>query len=745
MDRRNFIKTTAAAGASATLAGCGNPETQLIRFIPEEPLFPGIATWKPSICPLCSAGCGLHVRVMDGEAEVVRNGEKGLLKMGLAKKLEGNPQHPISHGKLCARGQAGIQLTYHPDRIRQPLRRTGPRGSGPFQEISWDDAMADVLLRLNAIAAADQQKTLGFLTRRLRGQRNVLISTFLKEFGAPPATLFEVFSDDVLREANRQSFGFEQLPTFDLARSRYVLSFGADFLGTWNSPVAHSVAYGEMRQGRPGVRAKFVQVEPRMSQTGANADEWVPVKPGTEGILALGIAHVIFKANLRTPSAAGRAGDRIDGWNTGLQAYTPEAVEKRTGVATARIERLAREFADNSPAVAIIGGAPLAHTNGIFQALAVNALNALVGSVGEEGGLSFTPHPDTGTAQAGRRGLRELAAEILSSSSSPVQVLFLNDANPVFGTPPAWRVAEALAKVPYIVSFGSFLDETSLIADLILPDHSFLESWVDDVPESGTALSVASVAAPVMRPLHQTRSMPDVVLDIGRQLQRPVVLPWNNYEDMLKAAFAALADKSSNWDKILENGGWWSTASTGPSVNPARVTPAAATLQADPQFDGRAEDYPFHFLPYASQAFLDGSLAHLPWLQELPDVISTAMWSNWVEINPVTARDLGIAQGDAVEVRSVHGTIQAPALISPGIAPDVVAMPVGQGHATYTRYASGRGSNPVSILADLTEPVTGALAWAATRVGIRKLDNAAPTTPLIVFAGALREHEERHR
>jgi anaerobic selenocysteine-containing dehydrogenase len=682
---------------------------------------------------------------MDGEAEVVRNGEKGLLKMGLAKKLEGNPQHPISHGKICARGQAGIQVTYHPDRIRQPLRRTGARGSGPFQEVSWDDAMAEVLLRLNALGSADQQKNLCFLTRPLRGQRDVLVSRFLKEFGAPPATFFEVFSDDVLREANSQSFGFAQLPTFDLARSNYVLSFGADFLGTWNSPVAHSVAYGEMRQGRPGVRAKFVQVEPRMSQTGANADEWVPVKPGSEGVLALGIAHAIFKAKLRTPSAAGRAGDRIDGWSTGLQAYTPEAVEKQTGVAAARIERLAREFADHAPAVAIIGGAALAHTNGLFQALAVNALNALVGRVGDPGGVSFTPRPESRTLQNGGRALRELAIEILSASSSPVQVLFLNDANPVFGAPPAWRVAEALGKIPYIVSFGSFLDETSMLADLILPDHSFLESWLDDLPESGTSLSVASIAAPVMRPLHQTRSMPDVVLDIGQKLQRPVVLPWKNYEDMLKTTFTALPDKSIAWDKVLESGGSWSSASTGPSASAPRMIPPAATLQIAPQFDGRPEEFPFHLLPYASQAFLDGSLAHLPWLQELPDVLTTAMWSNWIEINPTTARNLGIAQGDAVEVRSVHGTIQAPALLSPGIAPDVVAMPVGQGHATFTRYASGRGSNPLSILADLTEPVTGALAWAATRVGIRKLGDGAPTNPLIVFSGALREHEERHR
>jgi len=325
MDRRDFIKASAATGAMATLASCGNPENQLIRFIPEEPLFPGIATWKPSICSLCSAGCGLLVRVMDGEAQVVRNGQTGLLKMALAKKLEGNPDHPISRGKICARGQAAIQVTYHPDRIRQPLRRSGARGSGEFQEISWDEAMSEALSKLNGIASAEDRKTLGFLTRPLDGQREVLVSQFLEQFGAAPATTYEVFGESVLREANKRSFGYAQLPTFDLARARYVLSFGADFLGTWNSPVAHSVAYGEMRQGRPGVRAKFVQLEPRMSQTGANADEWVPIKPGTEGILALGLAHVILKSKLRTPSAAGKAGELIDGWSAGLSNHSPEA------------------------------------------------------------------------------------------------------------------------------------------------------------------------------------------------------------------------------------------------------------------------------------------------------------------------------------------------------------------------------------------------------------------------------------
>ena len=129
----------------------------------------------------------------------------------------------------------------------------------------------------------------------------------------------------MLRRANAISFGHEQLPTFDLARARYVLSFGADFLGTWNSPVAQSAAYGEMRQGRPGVRGTFVQVESRMSQTGANADEWVPVKPGTEGVLALGLAHVILADKLRPADAGGRAGALDRRLVGGLADYTPDA------------------------------------------------------------------------------------------------------------------------------------------------------------------------------------------------------------------------------------------------------------------------------------------------------------------------------------------------------------------------------------------------------------------------------------
>jgi anaerobic selenocysteine-containing dehydrogenase len=715
MNRRNFIKLSALTGTSATLASCGNPEYRLIRYIPEERLIPGIAVWKPSICPLCAAGCGLTVRMMDGDAEMLRDGKLGVTKMPLAKKLEGDPMSPINQGKLCTRGQAAVEVTYHPDRLGHPLKRSGTRGEGKFEEISWDQALAELVAKLDALAAANNQKSLSVLTQRRPGMRNELIAQFADRFGAPAPMTVEFFGDDIVRRANGLSFGKEQLPTLDLAESKYVISFGADFLGTWNSPVSQNVGYGAMRQARPGIRGKFVQVEYRMSQTGANADEWIPVRPGTEGVLALGLANVIMKAGTRKAADAGKAGMLIDGWAGGLAEYTPQEVEKKTGVAAARIERLAKEFAEQQPGMAVVAGAAVAQTNGLFNALAVNALNALVGSVEKAGGINFTPGwgKNSGTNTS-------FVKNNQTGVSPQTQVLLLDGANPVYAAPKAWQVREKLMQVPYIVSFGNFIDDTSALADLILPDHSFLESWLQSSPESGALMAVSTTAAPVMLPLHETRSTPDVLLDLGRKLAKPVDLKWKTFQELLKETPKEQAQTA------------------------ASAEAGVAHKYSEPQFDGDANQYGFHFLPYPSIAFLDGSLAHLPLLQELPDPMSSAVWSSWVEINMQTADKLGIRQGDLVEIASQQGSIRVPAFPSPAIAPDVIAMPVGQGHENYTRYATGRGENPIGILAPVVEPETGALAWAATRVKIQKVAN--DDGRLVVIAGSLRDNPERpHR
>jgi anaerobic selenocysteine-containing dehydrogenase len=751
MQRRDFFKITAATGALAALEGCGNPDHQLIRFIPEEDLVPGIATWKPSVCTLCQSGCGTLVRVMQGEAEVIRNGQLGLIKMGLAKKIEGNLAHPVNQGKLCPRGQAALQVTYHPDRIKGPLALTGARGSGEYQSISWDEALKRLNAQLSPLASAKQKGSFVFLSEPLNGQRKTIVQNFANAFGGS-AIEFELLDRGVLIEANGQSFGVPAMPTVDLSQSSYVISFGADFLGTWNSPVAQSVGYGQMRQGRSGQRGKFVQFETRMSQTGANADEWVACPPAMEGVFALSLAHVILGEKLRPAGAAGTATSSIDGWSTGLTDYAPEKVAAQAGINAATITRIAREAAANAPAVVLIGDLATAQTNGLFNALAVNALNTLLGSVGKPGGIEFSPSVTNGAANASASGAKASFHDLVQqiNSGSAPKVLLLHGANPVFATPSANGTREALSKIPFIASFGSFIDETSVLADLILPDSSPLESWVDGSPQSGTTRTVVSVAPQVMNPIHDTRPMPDVLLSVAQQLggDAAKALPWKTYLDAVKASFAqyhnakggSITGTSADdfWTKVQAAGGWWSTQSEPMPIKAAKAGAAAKSTAA--QFDGDPSQFPLHLLPFPSQMLYDGSLAHLPWLQEAPDPMSSAMWGSWVEINPQTAQKLGIGQADLVEIASQHGSVRAPAMLSPGIAPDAVAMPIGQGHEQFTRYARGRGANPIAILAPMTTE-NGALAWGATRVKISNVGKGR----LVLFGGSLREVESENR
>src|SRR3984885_1103129 len=372
-----------------------------------------------------------------------------------------------------------------------------------------------------------------------------------------------------------------------------------------------------MRQGRPGRRAKFVQVESRMSQTGANTDEWIACPPGLEGVLALGIAHVILSEKLVPQGAASRAGSLIAGWSSGLPDFTPEAVEKQTGVSAAVIKRLAHELTHSGSAAAMIGGAPLAHTNGLFNALAVNALESLVDTGRDQGQiLGFMPAlQPAAPAQASLASLSAFAQSALSGQPHAPQLLLLYEANPIFSAPPGLRIREALAKIPTIVSFGSFIDETSAQADLILPDHAPLESWLDSTPESGSMQTVVNLSPPAVLPLHDTHSMPDVLLGVAHQLGGEVAkaLPAATYDAMLRAAYVSLRTRAGSvdaktdddfWDAAQTQGGWWSTPS--PAHNPEHPEAVAAkhapASPAAPEFAGAATDLAFYFLPYVSQS-----------------------------------------------------------------------------------------------------------------------------------------------
>src|SRR5512145_1895918 len=346
LDRRDFLKLGGATAFAALFGGCERLPRTIVPFvIPPDNYTLGEALWYASVCRQCAAGCGIVVRVAEGRA----------------KKIEGNPLHPVNRGKLCARGQAGLQALYHPERLGRPLILTGPRGSGKFREASWEEALAALMTALKKVRAEDPAALL-MLTDPMRGHANLVAARFMRAFGSPHRLAWDPFGQDALLAACDAVFGVRDVPEYDIAGARYLLSFSGDFLETGLSPVHYGRAYGRMRQERPTVRGKFVHFGPRLSMTAASADVYLPCAPGTEGIVALGIAHVMVRDKL-TPQAA--AAGHLMG--EGLSAFSPESVEKRTGVHFHDVAGVAEEFAGNQPGVAIAGTAAATSSNGAFQ------------------------------------------------------------------------------------------------------------------------------------------------------------------------------------------------------------------------------------------------------------------------------------------------------------------------------------------------------------------------------------------
>lgn len=717
LSRRDLLQFIGAGGIGAVggvLYGESverDVEFLIPHVVPPEDYSPGIATWYNSVCHECPAGCGISVRTREGRAKII----------------QGNPVHPVSQGKICPRGQAGLNALYNPDRIRAPLRVSD--GSGEFGEIGWDEALTSVARLLGELKIAGRAESVWLLTGRIDGHLDQLFSQFMTLLGSEHYQQYDFTYPSALQAANRLSFGTEVLAYYDIRNADYLLSFGADYLAGWISPVHHGLAYGHMRQGRQGRRGKTVQIEPRMSLSGANADEWIAARPGSEGLLALSIGYVLVDGGFYR-------GDDRAAWQDALSAYAPGRVAVETQVPAARIEALAAEFGRSDAALAVAGGAVAAGTGGVASIVAVNALNHLADNLGKPGGVIFNPSPALpsagATRQAGLSGMREF---VDAATAGQIEVLLVHDTNPVFNLPDAVGIRGALEQVPLVVAMSTFRDETTEMADIILPTHHYLESWGDSAPDPGVGFPVASISQPVVAPLYDTLPVGDIVLSLARQIggELPVEMHWSSMETFIKASWEAEYQRRETgagerafeqfWRAALEAGVWGEPGAPRRDAPVDRAAAVAAVSRAgDPlsTFAGEESEYPYVLHPFLTSAFHDGRGANLPWMQELPDPLTSVVYGTWVELNPATAADLGIVEGDVLEIRTQDGAVQAPALIYPAIHPAVIAMPIGQGHRSYGRYAGGRGVNPIDIVAPQADPLTGDLAWAATRAAIRK-------------------------
>jgi anaerobic selenocysteine-containing dehydrogenase len=709
MDRRTFLQLSGITAASTLLAGCKSANEKLIPYLipPDEGVTPGKADYYASSCRFCPAGCGILVRVSEGRA----------------KKIEGNPLHPVNRGKLCARGQAILQELYHPDRITQPLKRTGERGSGEFAKISWAEGLDLLTRNLKTLKQDKSPGSLALLTPELRGTLEDLTTRFMRSFGSPHHLSYELLAPDWLRLADKRSFGQVSLPFYDVAETRYLLSFGADIVESHLSPVQYGYAFGKMRQARVTVRGHFTYVGGRMSLTAASADRWMPARPGSEGVLALGMARLILAESLYDKAALATNGLHAEELLNGLRLYNLPRVAEETGLSKAAIAEVAREFASTRPALAMAGEAVAFQSNGPDSIRAIQMLNVLAGNLNRPGGI----YPDAGSPDGPSNSFDELISLVKEMRGNQIRTAMIYG-DPVHTIPPATGFQEALAKVPYLVSFSPLLDDTALMADLVLPDHAALESWGDVIPLAGTREGVIGLMQPVVTPVFDTRQFPEVLMTAASELggEMKAAFPFPSYLEMLRAdikkriAVSGSANFEAAWVDLLRRGGIFKT-SPAPIKDYKWSGGAKITEPAKPRFAGNEKEFPFHLTVYPSTAFFDGRGAPLPWLQQLPDPMTTAVWGSWVEINPKTAAELGINFGDLVEVTSPQGSLRMPAVIYPGIRPDMVAIPLGQGHRDMGRYAKGRGANPLQLLVMTMEGSAAQAAWNATRVRVARI------------------------
>jgi anaerobic selenocysteine-containing dehydrogenase len=545
-----------------------------------------------SVCRECPGGCGVRVRCIAGQPV----------------KVDGNPLHPVSGGRLCPKGQAALQTLYHPDRIRGPLRRTGPRGSiDSFRPASWDEALEEIALRLRLLRRQERPESLAMIRGTSRGVDTRLAKRFMQAFGSPNEVVLPR-GDIAASQALSLTQGVRAVPSYDLQAAEYVLSLGGSLLEASGSPVHTMRAYGELRQGRTGRRGKLVHVGPRLSITGAAADEWVEVNPGTEGILALGIAGVLVAEDLYDKSFVQARTHQFDDYRDadgtlrpGLASllagsYRLERVALETGVSVNRILRVARELAAARPGIAIgPRGGPLL-SGRLFDHLAAHVLNGLAGNVDAPGGvlvpdpvplplgpeLPSDPVAERGRARpridgAGRADLallesdaRGLAEGFFSRSPYEIEALLVLDADPAFASTAPDSFAAALEEVPLVVSFASLPDDTSLLSDWILPRAHPFEGWELDLTPPGVPFPLASLATPVLaEPLHDVRPVGETLMDLARRIGGGLeqAFPWKDLPARIRSESAALYESHRGavigtefdeaWVRLMERSGWW--------------------------------------------------------------------------------------------------------------------------------------------------------------------------------------------
>ncbi|MDZ4246648.1 MAG: molybdopterin-dependent oxidoreductase [Dehalococcoidia bacterium] len=754
--RRNFLKLCGGTAGILTLGKAANEVAQA-SVRPGENVSRATRRFRqstPTTCQLCHARCGVICFVED--ARVV--------------KIEGNPEHPGNRGKICAKGQAGINLAYNPDRILYPLKRVGKRGEGKWEKISWDEALSLISQKMTTIRDSGSPEAFVFQAGTMA--TSPLVARFVKAFGTPNGFASIPNSDTNRLIALNQTWG-EMEEVSDLANSKYILNFGANPYETYryHLPVAQRLI-----EGRTNNRAKLVTFDVRLSQTAGRSDEWFPINPGTDGLVALAMANIIMQENLHD-------GEFIDRWcnysqddlKAHLGQYTPGMAAFMSGIAEEDIIRLAREFASTKPATTISGAGVSMRHNGLQSVRSIFLLNAITGNIDSRGGYCmprYFPAKEAGPEPPGNdiagglastdnfpfnsKTLSHSILKLIQDQQRPVELLMTYMFNPAYSNAANRQEAEVLKDEGLIrlsVVVDIFMTETAALADIVLPDVTYLERWgIETGPAMGMVPYLA-LRQPVINPLGEARSFEDVCIDLAKKIGgMDEYFKFRTSESYYKQVILeSLASEGiGGWEDlkthgVLSKGGspvYKSYAARGFSTKSGKLelfsdSLAKAGMSPLPDWENvpgyeKEDNEALYFVTFKWNV-LTSFTAPSKWLSEI--VHDDALW-----MNVKTAEELGIGKGDNIKIIGPAGEIETKVRLTQGINPNVVAMSGQAGHWEMGRVARaekfisddpdtrfvwwgrhGNGVHPNSIMAASISPVTGAQIWHDNKVKVVKV------------------------
>jgi anaerobic selenocysteine-containing dehydrogenase/Fe-S-cluster-containing dehydrogenase component len=677
MNRRTFLKI-AGMGSISWAAGCSPPEKNLFSLVqaPED-MVTGKATWYASTCRECPAGCGILAKNREGRVI----------------KVEGNPLHPINQGKICMRGQAAVQGIYNPDRIKTPLLKD----RNVWQPISFTKALEILKNRAQAASQNGPNRVLA-LTEVVGDSLLTLFSAALRNWNSQGPLVYEPYGYEALKMANEKVFGLNGLASYHMDKADVLVSFGADFLETWLSPVEYARKFKAMHAVANDNKGLFFHIGPYQSLTGANADYWLACNPGSEAVVALGLVRQALDIrkgkNLPQPF--------LQELLEATAPYNQDRVLELSGLSLAHYERLIIQLMSGRKPLVLGTGTGAGDLNGLQTNIAVNLLNLLL-------------EPDLSLLDFNNRHRVEIAAkgsEVLeffnTLKTGPAELLILNNVNPAFSLPSGSGVEEALGREDlFVVAFSNFMDETSMLADLLMPVRMPLECW----DEYGGWQTIGSTLQPAMGNLRPAPNLGDVLLEAGFGQERPAL----NYKAYLFSQMHSkypIADETQ-WVHTLQRGGVFEPSGL-PSF-PRKIQPLPTEILSK-QITLPSSDLVFIAVP--SIRFFDGRGANKSWLCEIPDPLSMVAWQTLLMMHPETLEQKGLVQGDIVDVASKWGRVEAPVFEGSWIKPGVTAMAIGQGHTAYGRYAENKGANPLRLLAANFAPESGGGCSLITQISV---------------------------